>query len=100
MITSNEPGIYRAGKWGVRIENLVLNVPADTGAERAEFGEFLKFETLTLCPLDVRCIDRSLLNADEVAWLNAYHAEVKRRVAPLVSGEALAWLERSTVGIE
>lgn len=97
MITSNEPGIYRAGKWGVRIENLVLNVPADTGAERAEFGEFLKFETLTLCPIDVRCIERSLMNADEIAWLNEYHAQVRRRLAPLVSGEALAWLERSTV---
>jgi Xaa-Pro aminopeptidase len=99
MITSNEPGIYRAGQWGVRIENLVLNVPADTGAERAEFGEFLKFETLTLCPIDVRCIDRSLMSAEEIAWLNAYHAEVKRRVAPLVTGEALAWLERSTAAI-
>ncbi|MCA3219942.1 MAG: aminopeptidase P family protein [Burkholderiales bacterium] len=99
MITSNEPGIYRAGLWGVRIENLVLNVPADTGAERAEFGEFLKFETLTLCPIDVRCIDRGLMSAEEIAWLNAYHAEVNRRVAPLVSGEALAWLKRSTAAI-
>jgi Xaa-Pro aminopeptidase len=99
MITSNEPGIYRAGQWGVRIENLVLNVPADTGAERAAFGEFLKFETLTLCPIDVRCIDRSLMSPEEIAWLNAYHAEVKRRVAPLVTGEALAWLERTTAAI-
>jgi Xaa-Pro aminopeptidase len=99
MITSNEPGIYRAGQWGVRIENLVLNVPADTGAERAAFGEFLKFETLTLCPIDVRCIDRSLMNTEEIAWLNGYHAEVKRRVAPLVTGEALAWLERTTAAI-
>ena len=92
MITSNEPGIYRPGRWGVRIENLVLNVPAQSG----EFGEFLKFETLTLCPIDARCIERSLMRDDEIAWLNAYHAEVRRRLAPLVSGDALAWLELRT----
>jgi Xaa-Pro aminopeptidase len=96
MITSNEPGIYRPGKWGVRIENLLLNVATDTGAEAASFGEFLRFETLTLCPIDTRCIERSLLSADEIAWLNAYHAEVRSRVAPLAGGAALAWLERRT----
>jgi Xaa-Pro aminopeptidase len=96
MITSNEPGIYRPGKWGVRIENLLLNVAADTGAEAASFGEFLRFETLTLCPIDTRCIERSMLGADEIAWLNAYHAEVRARVAPLASGAVLAWLERRT----
>lgn len=92
MITSNEPGIYRPGRWGVRIENLVLNVAAGNG----EFGEFLKFETLTLCPIDTRCIERELMRADEIDWLNAYHAEVRQRLAPLVSGDALAWLERRT----
>jgi Xaa-Pro aminopeptidase len=99
MITSNEPGIYRPGKWGVRIENLVLNVPADTGAEAAQFGEFLRFETLTLCPIDARCIERSMMSAEDVDWLNAYHAEVFRRVSPLVSGDALAWLRRRTQAI-
>jgi Xaa-Pro aminopeptidase len=99
MITSNEPGIYRPGQWGVRIENLLLNVPADTGAEAASFGEFLRFETLTLCPIDTRCIERSMLSADEIAWLNAYHAEVRTRVAPLAAGAALAWLERRTQAI-
>jgi Xaa-Pro aminopeptidase len=92
MITSNEPGIYRPGRWGVRIENLVLTVPA----EKTEFGEFLRFETLTLCPIDTRCIERSLLSADEIAWLNAYHAEVASRVGPLVSGAAHEWLEGRT----
>ncbi len=92
MITSNEPGIYRPGRWGVRIENLVLTVPA----EKSEFGEFLRFETLTLCPIDTRCIERSLLAADEIAWLNAYHAEVARRVGPLVEGSAGEWLDRRT----
>jgi Xaa-Pro aminopeptidase len=92
MITSIEPGLYRVGQWGVRIENLVLNVPAESN----EFGEFLAFETLTLCPIDTRCIERSLLRDDEVAWLDAYHAEVRRRLAPRASGDALAWLMART----
>jgi len=98
MITSIEPGLYRPGRWGIRIENLVLNVPAvSLGANGVtEFGEFLEFETLTLCPIDTRCIERALLNADEIAWLNAYHATVRARLAPLVDGDALAWLNRRT----
>jgi Xaa-Pro aminopeptidase len=91
MITSIEPGVYRPGQWGVRIENLVMNVAAHT-AEGATFAEMLEFETLTLCPIDTRCIERSLLRDDEVAWLNAYHARVRAELSPLVSGEALAWL--------
>ena len=98
MITSNEPGIYRPGRWGVRIENLVLNVPA-TLDEPSEFGEFLQFETLTLSPIDTRAIERSLLRNDEIAWLNAYHAEVRRRVGPHVSGAAAAWLQLRTAAI-
>jgi Xaa-Pro aminopeptidase len=95
MITSIEPGVYRDGLWGVRIENLVLNVPAVT-AEGTRFGEFLEFETLTLCPIDTRCIEMSLMRADEIAWLNAYHATVRERLAPRVSGDALAWLIERT----
>jgi len=95
MITSNEPGIYRPGKWGVRIENLLLNV----AAEPSEFGEFLRFETLTLCPIDTRLIDRALMRADEIGWLNAYHQEVRRRVGPLVSGAAAQWLIERTQAI-
>jgi Xaa-Pro aminopeptidase len=98
MITSIEPGLYRAGQWGVRIENLVLNVPANT-PEGDRFGEFLEFETLTLCPIDTRCIDRSLMREDEIAWLNAYHATVRERLAPKLSGEALAWLNERTQAI-
>jgi Xaa-Pro aminopeptidase len=98
MITSIEPGVYRPGQWGVRIENLVLNVPATT-PEAGGFGEFLEFETLTLCPIDTRCIDRSLLREDEVAWLNAYHATVRERLAPRISGAALAWLNERTAAI-
>jgi Xaa-Pro aminopeptidase len=95
MITSVEPGLYRPGQWGVRIENLVLNVPVVSPDGNA-FGDFLAFETLTLCPIDTRCIDRSLLRDDEVAWLNTYHATVRERLAPRVSGDALAWLETRT----
>jgi Xaa-Pro aminopeptidase len=95
MITSIEPGVYRSGRWGVRIENLVLNVTTDT-PEAGAFGEMLEFETLTLCPIDTRCLDFSLLRPDEVAWLNAYHATVRERLAPRVSGDALAWLLQRT----
>ena len=92
MITSIEPGIYRPGKWGIRIENLVLNVPAQTTG----FGEFLRFETLTLCPIDTRCLDLSILRADERAWINDYHATVRARLAPRVAGAAAAWLHTRT----
>ena len=91
MITSIEPGVYRPGQWGVRIENLVLNVPVDT-PEHGAFGEMLEFETLTLCPIDTRCIERSLLRADEIGWLDAYHARVRERLLPRVQGDARAWL--------
>ncbi|MDN3545431.1 MAG: aminopeptidase P family protein [Roseateles asaccharophilus] len=95
MITSNEPGLYRPGQWGVRIENLILNVGHET-PENGQFGEMLAFETLTLCPIDTRCIARGVLNAEEVDWLNRYHAEVRRRLAPLLSGAALDWLKQRT----
>jgi Xaa-Pro aminopeptidase len=95
MITSIEPGLYRPGQWGVRIENLVLTVPAQT-PEGGTFGEFLDFETLTLCPIDTRCIERALLSADDIAWLDAYHATVRDRLAPRVKGTALAWLLERT----
>jgi Xaa-Pro aminopeptidase len=95
MITSNEPGLYRPGQWGVRIENLILNVAVDT-PENGQFGEMLGFETLTLCPIETRCIDLTLLGAEDAAWLNAYHAEVRRRLAPLLSGAALDWLQQRT----
>jgi Xaa-Pro aminopeptidase len=92
MITSNEPGIYRPGQWGIRIENLVLTRTVDDG----EFGEFLGFETLTLCPIDTRCIDLSLMRGDEVAWLNDYHRQVRARLLPYVEGTARDWLELRT----
>ncbi|MCP5200376.1 MAG: aminopeptidase P family protein [Gammaproteobacteria bacterium] len=98
MVTSIEPGVYRAGQWGVRIENLVLNVPAST-PEGDGFAEMLEFETLTLCPIDTRCIVGGLLREDERAWLNAYHATVRERLAPRLAGDARAWLEARTAAI-
>jgi len=95
MITSIEPGVYRDGRWGIRIENLVLAVPARTpedGPQGNPFGAMLAFETLTLCPIDTRCLEGSLLRSDEIDWLNAYHATVRERLAPRCAGDALAWL--------
>ncbi|EGH16424.1 peptidase, M24 family protein [Pseudomonas savastanoi pv. glycinea str. race 4] len=95
MITSIEPGTYRPGRWGVRIENLVINQEAGT----TEFGEFLRFETLTLCPIDTRCIEVSMLNEEERTWLNDYHAHVLARLSPLLQGTALLWLQARTVAV-
>ncbi len=93
MITSIEPGLYREGRWGIRIENLVHNVSL---GQPDEFGEYLGFETLTLCPIDTRCIEPGLLREDERAWLDDYHREVWRRVSPHVGGAARDWLEART----
>lgn len=95
MITSNEPGLYRTGQWGIRIENLVLN----QRAFKSEFGDFLRFETLTLCPIDSRCIELELLRDDEREWLNNYHQEVRERLSPRVEGEARDWLLKRTAAI-
>ena len=91
MITSNEPGLYRPNRWGIRIENLVANVPVPEPQEN-EFGCYLCFETLTLCPIDTRLIDTALLTPLESGWLNEYHRLVREQLSPLLEGEALAWL--------
>ncbi|WP_175855707.1 aminopeptidase P family protein [Burkholderia cepacia] len=92
MITSIEPGVYRPGQWGIRIENLVVN----RAAGQTEFGDFLAFETLTLCPIDTRCMLIEMLHEEERAWLNAYHATVRERVGRHLSGDAKAWLDART----
>lgn len=92
MITSIEPGTYRPGQWGVRIENLVFN--REVG--RNEFGDFLEFETLTLCPIDTRCLLPELLNDGERDWLNGYHQQVRERLEPLLGGAARQWLQVRT----
>jgi Xaa-Pro aminopeptidase len=90
MILSNEPGYYKAGEFGIRIENLVLVKDAEiNGAE----GEYLEFENLTFAPLEPRLIDTSLLNASEINWVNAYHEEVFEKIGPQLSGDDLAWLK-------
>ena len=95
MLTPNEPGLYRPGKWGIRIESLVINRPVEN-PEETEFGKFLYFETVTLCPIDTRLIDTKLMTGSEIEWLNQYHAEVRRRLEPLTEGAAKAWLIERT----
>jgi len=91
MILSNEPGYYKAGEFGIRIENLVLVQRADIeGAE----ADFLEFENLTWAPLEPRLIDAAMLSDDEKAWVDSYHAQVAAIVGPLLEGDDLAWLDR------
>ena len=94
MILSNEPGYYKAGAYGIRIENLVLVVEADAieGAEK----QLNTFETLTLAPIDRRLIDPTLMTVGEIAWLDAYHARVAETIAPLVDKDTEAWLREMT----
>ena len=90
MITSIEPGVYKPDRHGIRHENLALVVEAD----QTEFGEFFAFETLTLCPFDRRALEPGLLNPEERAWLDDYHAKVRAALSPLLEGADLVWLER------
>ncbi len=93
MILSNEPGYYRPRAFGIRIENLVMvQDAAIKGAERSMLG----FETLTFAPIDTRLIDRAMLTADEIRWLNKYHREVRIRLSPLVDRTTAAWLKGAT----
>ncbi len=94
MIVSNEPGYYRAGEYGIRIENLVAVSPAEdiVGGERPMLG----FETLTLAPIDRRLIDTVLLDRAEREWLDAYHARVASEVGPLLDGDVRDWLMAAT----
>ncbi len=98
MISSNEPGLYREGRWGVRIENLVVNQPIVNPSE-TEFGDYLYFETVTYCPIDTRLIDKTLLNQVEIDWLNDYHGKVYDELNDRVEGAALEWLTERTQAI-
>jgi Xaa-Pro aminopeptidase len=95
MIISNEPGMYRAGKHGIRSENLVTVVEA----EKTEFGQFYAFETLTLCPFDTSVLDFSLLTTEEKEWINKYHQTVYERISPLLNDEEKAWLKKKCAAI-
>jgi Xaa-Pro aminopeptidase len=94
MILSNEPGYYEAGAYGIRLENLLEVVEREAGPQGTKF---FGFETLTLCPIDTRCIDAGGLDDAERGWLNAYHARVRESLAPLLEDPAdRRWLERNT----
>ncbi|MBQ4507962.1 MAG: aminopeptidase P family protein [Paludibacteraceae bacterium] len=92
-IFSDEPGIYRAGEYGIRTENLVLTVPAGGVSERTTGEEYYEFETLTLCFYDTRLIDTAMLTQEEKDWLNNYHERVFREIAPLLSNEEQEYLK-------
>ncbi|MFJ1518777.1 aminopeptidase P family protein [Acinetobacter sp. ABJ_C1_1] len=94
MIISNEPGLYHEGQYGIRIENLVAN-RLHSGFEKT-YGEFLEFETLTLCPIHLDCIVVDMLNNEEKDWLNGYHQTVQERLAEHLSGDVLDWLIYNT----
>ena len=97
MIISNEPGYYKTGEYGIRIENLVLVVPREIeGAEK----EMLGFETLTFAPIDRRLIDAQMLEPEELIWLNCYHAHVLAKIGPRLQGDDLAWLQAACASIE
>lgn len=92
MLTSNEPGVYKAGSHGIRTENLVLVVPAGEGM----FGNYLQFETVTLCPICKKGIIKELLTSEEINWLNQYHQTVYEKLSPGLNKEEQAWLKEAT----
>ena len=96
MIVTNEPGIYKAGRHGIRIENTLLIVPC----QETEFGSFYKFEPLTLCPIDKEGIIVELLNEEERTWLNEYHQMVYDRLSPLLEYSEQTWLKEATKPIK
>lgn len=95
MITSNEPGLYLEGRYGIRLENLIVT----TKAMNTEFGQFLRFDTMTLFPFDTRLLQTDIMTDAEIEWLNAYHAEVRRRLTPLLTAEEAEWLRAKTEAV-
>ena len=95
MTITDEPGIYLEGKFGVRIENTLLIIPY----KQTEFGQFLQFESLTLCPIDTRPIVKELLLPEEIAWLNDYHQQVLTALSPHLDGEENEWLKGACAAI-
>lgn len=92
MTVTDEPGLYLAGRFGVRIENTLLITPY----KETEFGQFLQFESLTLCPIDTAPIVREMMLAEEVAWLNDYHQQVRDTLSPHLDEGERAWLRKAT----
>jgi len=92
MTCTNEPGVYKDGKWEIRTENTLHVVRDFTDAD----GTFMKFETLNYCPIDYRAIDKSLLAPCELQWLNDYHAKTYETLSPFLNAEEKAWLKEET----
>lgn len=101
MLTSIEPGLYKVGKWGVRLENLVITHKIEN-PQNQNFGDFLGFKPVTLCPFEPSCIDKTLLDSKEVQWINAYHQEVYEKLSPRLKDHphALHWLTERTKKLE
>ncbi|MBQ4018908.1 MAG: aminopeptidase P family N-terminal domain-containing protein [Paludibacteraceae bacterium] len=99
-IISDEPGIYRTGKWGIRTENLITVIPAKQTKATTTEDEWLTFETLTLCFYDTSLIEMSLMTEDEIDWLNAYHVRVYKEIAPLLNADEAKYLARKCAAIE
>lgn len=95
MVLTNEPGVYKEGKHGIRIENTLLVEERATN----DTGVYLGFDVISWCPIDLRCIDKAMLDAPEKAWLNAYHATVYEKLSPFVTGDVLDWLTAATRSI-
>lgn len=96
MVTSNEPGVYRANQYGIRIENLIVT---QEYKKTKEFGTFYNFETITLCPIDTKPIVKKLLTKNEIKWLNNYHKMVFKKLKRYLNEEERAWLKRKTKAI-
>ena len=96
MIISNEPGYYKTGAYGIRIENLVVVQPSQGPGDGEDERDMMCFETLTLAPIDRTLVARELLEDDEIAWLDLYHARVREVIAPLVDPDTARWLEQAT----
>jgi Xaa-Pro aminopeptidase len=92
MVMSNEPALYREGEYGIRTENLMLCCED----EETAFGRFLRFETLSLCYIDKTLIDKTMLDDQEIAWLNGYHDRVYNKLSPWLNTDERKWLRKKT----
>ena len=92
MTVTNEPGVYKVGSHGIRTENIMLTVPAGQGM----FGDYLQFETVTLCPIDKRPIIKEMLSGEEISWLNQYHKRVYEKLSPYLDAKEQEWLKAAT----
>ena len=95
LTVTDEPGVYVEGRFGVRIENTLLVTPYINN----DFGTFLQFESLTLCPIDLRPVDLGRLTDEEISWLNAYHQMVYERLAPYLDEDVRQWLRKNTLPV-